>query len=63
MVNLRGMVREGWYMVQESKLWYNYIIVVRSGNADFTFIIFNFCVFKIEESYSLKSSQFLKSVI
>ena len=37
MVYLRGMVHEGWYMVQEAKLWYNYIIMVqsgRSGNAD-----------------------------
>ena len=33
MVHLRGMVHEGWYMVQESKLWYDYIIMVRSGNA------------------------------
>ena len=32
MVHLRGMVQEGWYMVQESKLWYDYIIMVRSGN-------------------------------
>ena len=29
------MVHEGWYMVQESKLWYDYIIMIRSGNADF----------------------------
>ena len=34
MVHLRGMVHEGWYVVQESKLWYNYIIMVRSGIAD-----------------------------
>ena len=34
MVHLRGMVHEAWYMVQESKLWYDYIIMVRSGNAD-----------------------------
>ena len=27
------MVHEGWYMVQEAKLWYDYIIMVRSGNA------------------------------
>ena len=33
MVHLRGMVHEGWYMIQESKLWYDYIIMVRSGNA------------------------------
>ena len=33
MVHLRGMVHEGWYMVQESKLWYDYIIMVLSGNA------------------------------
>ena len=33
MVHLRGMVHEGWYMVQESKLWYDYIIMVRSDNA------------------------------
>ena len=33
MVHLRGMVHEGWYMVQEAKLWYVYIIMVRSGNA------------------------------
>ena len=31
------MVHEGWYMVQESKLWYDYIIMVRSGNAGFRF--------------------------
>ena len=23
MVHVRGMVHEGWYMVQESKLWYD----------------------------------------
>ena len=34
MVYLRGMIHEGWYMVLESKLWYDYIIIVRSGNAD-----------------------------
>ena len=34
MVHLRGMVHEGWYMVQESKLWYDYIIMILSGNAD-----------------------------
>ena len=34
MVYLRAMVHEGWYMVHESKLWYDYIIMVRSGNAD-----------------------------
>ena len=28
------MVHEGGYMVQESKLWYNYIIMVRSGKAE-----------------------------
>ena len=33
MVRLRGMVQEGWYMVQESKLWYDCIIIVRSDNA------------------------------
>ena len=33
MVHLRDMVQEGYYMVQESKLWYDYIIMVRSGNA------------------------------
>ena len=33
MVHLRGIVQEGWHMVQESKLWYDYIIMVRSGNA------------------------------
>ena len=33
MIHLRGVVHEGWYMVQESKLWYDYIIMVRSGNA------------------------------
>ena len=33
MVHLRSIVYEGWYMVKESKLWYDYIIVVRSGNA------------------------------
>ena len=33
MVHLSGIVHEGWYMVQEAKLWYNNIIVVRSGNA------------------------------
>ena len=33
MVHLRGMVRSAWYMVQVSKLWYDYIIMVRSGNA------------------------------
>ena len=27
------MVHEGCYMVQEAKLWYDYIIMVRSGNA------------------------------
>ena len=32
MVHLRGMVPEGWYMVQESKLWYDYIIMVLPGN-------------------------------
>ena len=32
MVHLRGMVHEGWYMVQESKLWYDYIIMVRLHN-------------------------------
>ena len=35
MVNLRGMVHKGWYMVQEAKLWYDYIIMVRSGNAEY----------------------------
>ena len=33
MLHLRDMVHEGWYMVQEAKLWYDYIIMVRSGNA------------------------------
>ena len=33
MVQLIGMVDEGWYMVQKLKLWYDYIIMVRSGNA------------------------------
>ena len=33
MVHLRGMVDEGWYIVQVSKLWYDYIIIVRAGNA------------------------------
>ena len=33
MVFLRGMVHEGWHMVQGSKSWYDYIIMVRSGNA------------------------------
>ena len=33
MVHLIGIVRKGWYMVQESKLWYDYIVMVRSGNA------------------------------
>ena len=33
MVHLRGMVHEEWYIIQESKLWYNYIIMVRSDNA------------------------------
>ena len=33
MVHLRSMVHEGWYMVQELKLWYDYIIMVNSGNA------------------------------
>ena len=32
MEHLRGLVQEGWYMVQEAKLWYDYIIMVRSGN-------------------------------
>ena len=27
------MVHEGWYIVLESKLWYDYIIMVLSGNA------------------------------
>ena len=36
MVHLRGMVHEGWYMVQESKLWYDYIIMVSSGNAAYS---------------------------
>ena len=27
------MIHEGWYMVQEAKLWYDYKIMVRSGNA------------------------------
>ena len=26
-------IQEGWYIVQELKLWYGYIIMVRSGNA------------------------------
>ena len=33
MVHLRSMVYEGWCMVQEAKLWYDYIIMVRSNNA------------------------------
>ena len=33
MVHLRDIVDEGWDMVQESKLWYDYIVMVRSGNA------------------------------
>ena len=37
MVNLRGMVHEEWYMVQEVKLWYDYIIMVRSGNAAYLY--------------------------
>ena len=37
MVHLGGMVHEGWYMVQDSKLWYDYIIMVRSGNTDAAF--------------------------
>ena len=28
------MVHEEWCMVQESKLWYDYTIMVRSGNAE-----------------------------
>ena len=34
MVHLRGMVHEGWHMVQEAKSWYDYIIMVRPGSAD-----------------------------
>ena len=31
MVYLKGIVHEGWYMVQESKLLYDYIIMVQYG--------------------------------
>ena len=43
MVHLRGMVLEGWYMIQDSKLWYDYIIMVQSGNAVFDNM---FCITK-----------------
>ena len=35
MVHLKAMLQEGWYMVKESKLWYDYIITIRSGNVDY----------------------------
>ena len=38
MVHLKGMVHEGRYMVEEAKLWYDYIIMLRSGNAAFSLL-------------------------
>ena len=52
MVHLRGMVHEGWYMVQESKLWYDYIIMVRSGNAAMLFKIFCSDLRSLSKSYT-----------
>ena len=40
------MVQGGWYMVQESKLWYDYIIMVRSGNAVATRAAYN-CAYEL----------------